>query len=85
MERKQKRTKGNNSTRNNERENENGEVGKDNLEDEDVKRSTYRCITTKSSAFSSSMFQKCLMQVWNYVVDFLALLNSCNRFPDSLN
>lgn len=82
MERKQKRTKGNNSTRNNERENENGEVGKDNLEDEDVKR---RCITAKSSAFSSSMFQKCLMQVWNYIVDFLALLNSCNRFPDSLN
>lgn len=82
MERKQKRTKGNNSTRNNERENENGEVGKDNLEDEDVKR---RCITAKSSAFSSSMFQKCLMQIWNYIVDFLALLNSCNRFPDSLN
>lgn len=82
MERKQKRTKGNNSTRNNERENENGEVGKDNLEDEDVKR---RCITAKSSAFSSSMFQKCLMQMWNYIVDFLALLNSCNRFPDSLN
>lgn len=82
MERKQKRTKGNNSIRNNERENENGEVGKDNLEDEDVKR---RCITAKSSAFSSSMFQKCLMQVWNYIVDFLALLNSCNRFPDSLN
>lgn len=85
MGRKQKRTKGNNSIRNNERENGNGEGGKDNLEDGDVKRFTYWCITTKSSAFSSSMFQECLVQVWNYIVDFLALLNSCNRFPDSLN